>query len=127
MEEWDGGRWDSSCGSFLSAHVLCTCIPFVSSFVTLSLCLSRPLPRTPQRQALECVLGALGSGQLAATLAALRLYLGWSYVGSRLSSVKVECECQAVQSVAADVSKAKSKASFPTSHPFFITCAHTES
>lgn len=46
----------------------------------------------PERQALQCLLGSLGGGEVAVTLAALRLYLGWSYIGSRLFSATVEYE-----------------------------------
>ncbi|CAI5958727.1 unnamed protein product [Closterium sp. NIES-65] len=46
----------------------------------------------PKRDALQCLLGSLGGGQLAVTLAALRLYLGWSYIGNRLFSATVEYE-----------------------------------
>ncbi|KAH7444689.1 hypothetical protein KP509_02G088200 [Ceratopteris richardii] len=40
----------------------------------------------------KCVIGALCAGLFAATLAALRMYLGWAYVGNRLLSAAVEYE-----------------------------------
>lgn len=46
----------------------------------------------PRDQALQCVLGTLAGGQLAATLTVLRLYLGYAYVGNRLFSATVEYE-----------------------------------
>eukprot|EP00270_Netrium_digitus_P004274 TRINITY_DN1523_c0_g1_i1.p1 TRINITY_DN1523_c0_g1~~TRINITY_DN1523_c0_g1_i1.p1 ORF type:complete len:346 (+),score=42.05 TRINITY_DN1523_c0_g1_i1:121-1158(+) len=46
----------------------------------------------PKDQALQCVLGTLAGGQVAVTLATLRLYLGWAYVGNRLFSATVEYE-----------------------------------
>jgi hypothetical protein len=42
--------------------------------------------------ALHLTLGATGSGILAVTLAVMRMYLGWAYVGNRLLSATVECE-----------------------------------
>lgn len=42
--------------------------------------------------ALHLALGATGSGILAVTLAVVRMYLGWAYVGNRLLSATVECE-----------------------------------
>jgi hypothetical protein len=41
---------------------------------------------------LHLALGATGSGILAVTLAVVRMYLGWAYVGNRLLSATVECE-----------------------------------
>ncbi|WOK91338.1 hypothetical protein Cni_G00029 [Canna indica] len=40
----------------------------------------------------RCALGAVSAGLLAATLAVLRMYLGWAYVGNRLLSATVEYE-----------------------------------
>ncbi|XP_059657061.1 uncharacterized protein ycf36 [Cornus florida] len=40
----------------------------------------------------ERVLGAVSSGILAVTLAVVRMYLGWAYVGNRLLSATVEYE-----------------------------------
>lgn len=37
------------------------------------------------------VLAAVSSGFLVVTLAVLRMYLGWAYVGNRLLSATVEC------------------------------------
>jgi len=42
--------------------------------------------------AVHLALGATGSGILAVTLAVVRMYLGWAYVGNRLLSATVECE-----------------------------------
>ncbi|XP_062232003.1 protein CONSERVED IN THE GREEN LINEAGE AND DIATOMS 27, chloroplastic-like isoform X2 [Phragmites australis] len=41
---------------------------------------------------LHLALGATGSGILAVTLAVVRMYLGWAYVGNRLLSATVEYE-----------------------------------
>lgn len=46
----------------------------------------------PEHELLKCGIGALGGGLLVVTLAALRLYLGWAYVGNRLLSATVEYE-----------------------------------
>ncbi|OAY79071.1 uncharacterized protein ycf36 isoform X2 [Ananas comosus] len=46
----------------------------------------------PQADALRCALGTASAGLLAATLAVLRMYLGWAYVGNRLLSATVEYE-----------------------------------
>ncbi|XP_043721223.1 uncharacterized protein ycf36-like [Telopea speciosissima] len=46
----------------------------------------------PESQPLNCVLGAASSGLLVVTLAVLRMYLGWAYVGNRLLSATVEYE-----------------------------------
>ncbi|KAK2966420.1 hypothetical protein RJ640_003690 [Escallonia rubra] len=40
---------------------------------------------------LQRVLGALSSGLFVVTLAVVRMYLGWAYVGNRLLSATVEC------------------------------------
>ncbi|KAG6471214.1 hypothetical protein ZIOFF_072315 [Zingiber officinale] len=40
----------------------------------------------------RCALGAASAGLLAVTLAVLRMYLGWAYVGNRLLSATVEYE-----------------------------------
>ncbi|CAN6336958.1 unnamed protein product [Urochloa humidicola] len=40
--------------------------------------------------AVHLALGATGSGILAVTLAVVRMYLGWAYVGNRLLSATVE-------------------------------------
>lgn len=40
----------------------------------------------------RCALGAVATGILASTLAALRLYIGWSHVANRLLSATVECK-----------------------------------
>ena len=37
------------------------------------------------------ILGAVCSGILVVTLAVVRMYLGWAYVGNRLLSATVEC------------------------------------
>ncbi|CAL4894626.1 unnamed protein product [Urochloa decumbens] len=42
--------------------------------------------------AVHLALGATGSGILAVTLAVVRMYLGWAYVGNRLLSATVEYE-----------------------------------
>lgn len=39
------------------------------------------------------VLGAAASGVLVVTLVVVRRYLDWAYVGNRLLSATVECEC----------------------------------
>ncbi|CAA6666163.1 unnamed protein product [Spirodela intermedia] len=46
----------------------------------------------PETYALRCTLGAVSTGLLAVILAALRMYLGWAYVGNRLLSATVEYE-----------------------------------
>lgn len=46
----------------------------------------------PEEEFIKCAVGALCGGLLAATLAALRMYLGWAYVGNRLFSATVEYE-----------------------------------
>ncbi|XP_043719417.1 protein CONSERVED IN THE GREEN LINEAGE AND DIATOMS 27, chloroplastic-like [Telopea speciosissima] len=46
----------------------------------------------PESQPLNCVLGAASSGLFVVTLAVLRMYLGWAYVGNRLLSATVEYE-----------------------------------
>ncbi|MQL74929.1 hypothetical protein Taro_007295 [Colocasia esculenta] len=46
----------------------------------------------PQIDVLRCALGAASTGLLAVTLAVLRMYLGWAYVGNRLLSATVEYE-----------------------------------
>ena len=45
----------------------------------------------PEKEFLKCSVGALCGGLLAVTLASLRMYLGWAYVGNRLFSATVEC------------------------------------
>lgn len=39
----------------------------------------------------KVVLGSLSSGVFVVTMAVLRMYLGWAYVGNRLLSATVEC------------------------------------
>ncbi|MCO5576024.1 hypothetical protein L7F22_029831 [Adiantum nelumboides] len=46
----------------------------------------------PERELIKCGTGALCGGLLAVTSAALRIYLGWAYVGNRLISATVEYE-----------------------------------
>lgn len=46
----------------------------------------------PEHELLKCGIGALCGGLLVVTLAALRMYLGWAYVGNRLLSATVEYE-----------------------------------
>ncbi|XP_042519318.1 protein CONSERVED IN THE GREEN LINEAGE AND DIATOMS 27, chloroplastic [Macadamia integrifolia] len=46
----------------------------------------------PESQPLNCVLGAASSGVVVVTVAVLRMYLGWAYVGNRLLSATVEYE-----------------------------------
>ncbi|KAL5976644.1 hypothetical protein ACLOJK_020977 [Asimina triloba] len=46
----------------------------------------------PGKEALRCALGAVSAGLLAVTLAVVRIYLGWAYVGNRLLSATVEYE-----------------------------------
>ncbi|PIA43015.1 hypothetical protein AQUCO_02000458v1 [Aquilegia coerulea] len=46
----------------------------------------------PELQPLKCGIGALSSGLFVVTLAVLRMYLGWAYVGNRLLSATVEYE-----------------------------------
>lgn len=46
----------------------------------------------PEKEFFRCATGALCGGLLAVTLAALRMYLGWAYVGNRLFSATVEYE-----------------------------------
>ncbi|KAI5079722.1 hypothetical protein GOP47_0005201 [Adiantum capillus-veneris] len=45
-----------------------------------------------EKELFKCGTGALCGGLLAVTLAALRMYLGWAYVGNRLFSATVEYE-----------------------------------
>ncbi|XP_065049339.1 uncharacterized protein ycf36-like isoform X2 [Musa acuminata AAA Group] len=40
----------------------------------------------------RCALGVVSAGLLAVTLAVLRMYLGWAYIGNRLLSATVEYE-----------------------------------
>jgi hypothetical protein len=40
---------------------------------------------------LKPVLAALSSGVFVVSLAVVRMYLGWAYVGNRLLSATVEC------------------------------------
>lgn len=46
----------------------------------------------PEEEFLKCGAGALCGGLLAVTLAVLRMYLGWAFVGNRLFSAVVEYE-----------------------------------
>lgn len=46
----------------------------------------------PEVDGLRCALGAVSTGLLAVTLAVVRMYLGWAYVGNRLLSATVECK-----------------------------------
>eukprot|EP00262_Sarcandra_glabra_P010052 TRINITY_DN24927_c0_g1_i1.p1 TRINITY_DN24927_c0_g1~~TRINITY_DN24927_c0_g1_i1.p1 ORF type:complete len:288 (+),score=30.18 TRINITY_DN24927_c0_g1_i1:45-866(+) len=46
----------------------------------------------PETEALKCAVGAISGGLLVVTLAVLRMYLGWAYVGNRLLSATVEYE-----------------------------------
>ncbi|XP_010262155.1 PREDICTED: uncharacterized protein LOC104600739 [Nelumbo nucifera] len=46
----------------------------------------------PESEPLKCVFGAVSSGLFVVTLAVLRMYLGWAYVGNRLLSATVEYE-----------------------------------
>ncbi|CAK9138179.1 unnamed protein product [Ilex paraguariensis] len=46
----------------------------------------------PESEPLKRVLGAVSSGLFVVTLAAVRMYLGWAYVGNRLLSATVEYE-----------------------------------
>ncbi|KAG0486831.1 hypothetical protein HPP92_008926 [Vanilla planifolia] len=46
----------------------------------------------PTTEFVRCGLGAASAGLLAVTLAVLRMYLGWTYVGNRLLSATVEYE-----------------------------------
>lgn len=45
----------------------------------------------PWADVIHIALGATSAGLLAVTLAVLRIYLGWAYVGNRLLSATVEC------------------------------------
>jgi Conserved in the green lineage and diatoms 27 len=45
----------------------------------------------PWVDVIHIALGATSAGLLAVTLAVLRIYLGWAYVGNRLLSATVEC------------------------------------
>eukprot|EP00850_Spirogloea_muscicola_P017269 SM000146S00989 [mRNA] locus=s146:302266:304349:- [translate_table: standard] len=45
-----------------------------------------------QEEVWQCYLGALAAGQVVVTVVALRLYLGWAYIGNRLFSATVEYE-----------------------------------
>ncbi|KAA8521283.1 hypothetical protein F0562_011971 [Nyssa sinensis] len=45
----------------------------------------------PESEPLKLVLGAVSSGLFVVTLAVVRMYLGWAYVGNRLLSATVEC------------------------------------
>uniref|UniRef100_A0A7N1A853 Uncharacterized protein n=1 Tax=Kalanchoe fedtschenkoi TaxID=63787 RepID=A0A7N1A853_KALFE len=46
----------------------------------------------PDSEPVRRILGAASSGVLAVTLAVVRMYLGWAYVGNRLLSATVEYE-----------------------------------
>ncbi|KAG1346350.1 protein CONSERVED IN THE GREEN LINEAGE AND DIATOMS 27, chloroplastic [Cocos nucifera] len=46
----------------------------------------------PEVDGLRCALGSVSTGLLAVTLAVVRMYLGWAYVGNRLLSATVEYE-----------------------------------
>ncbi|KAL2471963.1 Protein of unknown function (DUF1230) [Abeliophyllum distichum] len=46
----------------------------------------------PKSEPLRLVLGAASSGFFVVTLAVVRMYLGWAYVGNRLLSATVEYE-----------------------------------
>ncbi|KAK9211236.1 hypothetical protein WN943_000610 [Citrus x changshan-huyou] len=46
----------------------------------------------PDSEPLERILGAVSSGVIVVTLAVVRMYLGWAYVGNRLLSATVEYE-----------------------------------
>ncbi|KAH9310029.1 hypothetical protein KI387_037940, partial [Taxus chinensis] len=46
----------------------------------------------PEQELLKCGVGALCGGLLVVTMAAIRMYLGWAYVGNRLFSATVEYE-----------------------------------
>lgn len=46
----------------------------------------------PDQELLKCGVGALCGGLLVVTMAAIRMYLGWAYVGNRLFSATVEYE-----------------------------------
>ena len=72
--------WNACLPRVIPIVVLETTKPYLSSSAWL------------QIQALQCVLGTLAGGEVAAILVALRLYLGWVYVGNRLFSATVECE-----------------------------------
>jgi hypothetical protein len=50
----------------------------------------------PEKELMKCSMGALCGGILASTMAALRLYLGWAYVGNRLFSATVECKLSSI-------------------------------
>jgi hypothetical protein len=51
---------------------------------------------SPEKELMKCSMGALCGGILASTMAALRLYLGWAYVGNRLFSATVECTLSSI-------------------------------
>lgn len=46
----------------------------------------------PEKQALQCVISAVGGGLFPVLVLCSRLYLGWQYVGARLASATVEYE-----------------------------------
>ena len=46
----------------------------------------------PDSEPIKRVLAAVSSGLLVVSLAVLRMYLGWAYVGNRLLSATVECK-----------------------------------
>ncbi|OWM86574.1 uncharacterized protein ycf36 [Punica granatum] len=46
----------------------------------------------PESEPIKRVLGAASSGVLVVTLAVVRMYLGWAYVGNRLLSATIEYE-----------------------------------
>ena len=61
---------------------------------TVSLFLGWPIVAwniDPEKDFLKCSIGAICGGLIATTLASLRMYLGWAYVGNRLFSATVEC------------------------------------
>lgn len=47
----------------------------------------------PNSEPVKLLLCATSSGLIVVTLAVVRMYLGWAYVGNRLLSATVECMC----------------------------------
>lgn len=47
----------------------------------------------PDQEPFKRIICSVSSGVFVVTLAVVRMYLGWAYVGNRLLSATVECKC----------------------------------
>ena len=50
----------------------------------------------PDQEPFKRIICSVSSGVFVVTLAVVRMYLGWAYVGNRLLSATVECKCSAL-------------------------------